>query len=280
MKDDYKGFRFGVLEQTLESEQAGLSLVDFVTLKLTPLARESGSLNSLELIELGSVYVNSERSLNPGRQLLNNDLVRIHSEPRRFKKPTHLLDFVTAENSDVLTVFKPAGLPTGPTVDNLRENLVSFLSDDRHQFLHQIHSIDAESEGLLVLAKSIASLESAKRAFAENRVTRTLVAFVERPVQPGTLGSNAQVKSCEERPAPTFLVSEGFFTWHVQGDPLNTYYRIEIELKGGRPGEIREVLTNHGAPVLGDRKQGSSRTLIHPETLKPSMAFVTTSFRF
>lgn len=277
-KIGFKGFRSGVLETTVDVQHRSMSLVDYVAFQLSSLARPASSLDALSLIELGSLYVNDERTLNPARTLRQNDKIRIHSEPRRFPKPVDLRARVVEEDESTLSIYKPEGLPCGPTVDNLQETLVSYLSDERHQSLYLIHSIDTETEGLVVLAKSPAVQETAQRKFAANAVTRRLVAFVERPVEPRIYNSSIEILSCESRFAETGLINEGFFSWQVLGAPLPSYLRLEIELKNARPSDLRDLLAALDSPVLGDRTHGSPRTLLNPKTQKASTALMTTRF--
>ncbi len=283
MSDSYQGFRFGVIE-TVVSEADETPLSDLITVVAEKLSHSlnhaSTQLDALSLIELGSVYVNNERTLNPNRKIKTKDSLRIHAAPRRFPKPPDLRDRITEENSDFLFVLKPIGLPSEATIDNLNENLISYLMEERHQFLYPIHTLDTESEGLVALAKSPAAQTLAKQKFASNTVTRELVAFTEEPVQIGALSATTEVISSERQVGETSLLTEGAFSWLVEGQPLKTFARSEIRLSGGRPGDVRSLLGQIGHPVLGDRTQKSSRLIINAKNLKSSTALVTVRFIF
>lgn len=283
MSDSFQGFRFGVIETVVSEadETPQFDLIRVVAQKLShSLNHAPTQLDALSLIELGSVYVNNERTLNPNRKIKCNDSLRIHASPRRFSKPLNLRERITEENSDFLFVLKPVGLPSEATIDNLNENLISYLMEERHQFLYPIHTIDTESEGLVAFAKSPSAQSLAKQKFASNNVTRELIAFTEDPVQIGVLSATTEVISSQRQVGETSLLTEGAFSWLVEGPPLTTFARSEIRLSGGRPGDVRSLLGQIGNPILGDRTQKSSRLIINAQTLKPSPALVTVRFIF
>ena len=267
-QDGLKGFRPGV--RTLINQKSS-TLLEFVAEEI---AKEPPTLQLgvLDLIELGSVYVNEIRTLNPNRRLKPGDTVRIHSSPRRFSPPADLPARMIAETDDYLLLDKPAGLPVEPLVDNVKENLISFLEDLRGQRFFLVHRLSPESEGLLVVAKSQVAAAHISRAFAEGRVKRIYAAYVETPVTSGP-DESIRILSTNELKAETNVLSENRTTWNIIGEPISVAYRLEVEFMNARPKDVRAYLASQGAPIIGDHLHGSQRKLIDASTGKPAMAF-------
>ena len=278
---EYKGFRPGVQTVTCQST---IPLLEFVAAQMAAapmMLHESGRLNSLELLELGAVYLNDERCFSPVRLVKTGDQVRIHRVPRRFEMPVDLQSHIVAENEDTITVEKPVGLPVDATVDNAKENLLSFLGDLYGQRFYLTHSLATKSDGLLFIGKSHEAAERIRRAFTEGRVLRRYAVHVEAPVEVGDhrfSGGGVKIVASEERRAETNVISENHTVWQIEGEPLSVCYRLEVEFSNVRPKEVRSYLSSCGAPVLGDRALGSRYTLVDSCTQKSSLAFLPVSF--
>lgn len=272
--DSHKGFRPGVHIAVCQSP---VTLAEFTALevaKQSPLA----SLSSLELIEIGAVYVNDNRSMNPGQRLKNGDRVRIHTTPRRFTAPRDLADRIVSENEMSILVEKPAQIPSGPLIDNAGENMISFLEDLRGQRFFLTHTLDTESEGLMLIAKSTEAADKISQAFKDGKILRVHAAYVDRPLVLGEYRSDDsifRVRDCREFKAETHLITENRTSWESSGEPFHVFYRLEIESATARPKEIRAILSKSGSPVLGDRVHGSHYSLTDTKTGKTAMAFKT-----
>lgn len=279
----YRGFSYGV-RHTVAAPGTLLEHVDRF--------RERSELTALELIELGAVYVGPSRAMNPSLRLAGGESVRIHTRPRRYPQPDDLLNRIVEENDDVLVVDKPAGLPVHALVDNINENLISYLEALRGGTLLITHRLDVETSGLVVLAKNAAAQARLNRAFADGTVKRTYAAFVERSVAAGSYvhymepsprapklvspephegwqECRLEVLSCEVLSGPTSLLNEGRTTWSLSrpaesalGGTLPAYARLEIRLGTGRPQQIRAQLAALGAPIVGDANYGSPYRLV------------------
>jgi 23S rRNA-/tRNA-specific pseudouridylate synthase len=265
-------FRFGVL--TSICEKNATFLTEFVAEKIANQAE--CQLNALELIELGAIYINGVRCLNPSYSLTRNDQVRIHSVPRRFQRPPDLRERVVEETEDYLIVDKPCGLPTDPTVDNLKENLRSYCEDAFHQNLFTVNSLEIESDGLIVLTKNQIFREQLSKAFRDGVVKRVYAVFTLVPL-PFPVDSPFSILSSEERKGETSLICEGRKTWIIAGTSLASYHRTLIEFSHLRPKELRNQLAALGIFILGspeskvpiqDMQTGQSTLAFTPMTLK------------
>jgi len=267
--DEYQGFRHGV--KTVTCGRA-TTLGELVAAELAAAAPTASASSPLDLIELGAVYVNEERSLNPARPLHPGDGVRIHTAPRRFACPADLARRILTETEDLLLVEKPAGLPSEPTVDNVNENLLSFLNDLRGQNFFLTHRLAPESEGLVLIAKNPDAATRITQAFAAGKIRRQYAAYVERP--PRAVSSRLfTILALEELRSETNLVSEGRQAWRIDGAPIGSFCRLQIEFTMARPKEVRAELARLGAPLLGDRAHGSRVQLVDSSTGKAGIAF-------
>ena len=226
---------------------------------------------ALDLMELGAVYVNEERCLNPGRALAFGDRVRVHTSPRRFKIPTDLERRVLSETSDYLVIEKPFDFPTEPTVDNLKENLIEALSETRGAPFFLVHSLEIESSGLVLVAKSLSSQASLKASFTLGRIERTFAVFTETEVHSLNV---ARVIDCVEYAAETEVLAEGRQEWKCS-QVLPRYFRTTLVSTRMRPGDIRKSLADQGSPMIGDAKNGSSIGLTELATGRSAIALVT-----
>lgn len=276
-KDAENRFRSGVVELKISRNAP---LIDLVNDEIAGLDLP-GKLTGLELIELGSVYVDGVRSLNPGVAVMAGTPLRIHASPRRFLRPSDLRERIVADTADTVLVEKPAGIPVEAEVDNFRENLLSFLEDERGQVLYPVHRLTIESEGLLLFAKTQEAQERLKKAFADGRIQRVFVVHVDSPAAPGeySLASEdgfddcrLRILNCDPQVGETDLISEGRQIWRITSGTLKVSYRLELVLDRGRPQQMRKLLANLGAPVVGDRSFGSKYQIGDLNSGKASMA--------
>lgn len=268
------GFRPGVREFTVTTP---LTLAEAIASELSN-EQSQQNLDSLELIELGAAYINDVRSLNSSQLLRAGDRIRIHTDPRRYPLPSDLSSRIINETEDSLLVEKPIGLPPEPQVDNIKENLLSYLEDFRGQHLFLTHRLSTETDGLMLIAKSREAAERIIESFKLGTIQRRYVLYLEHSIKPGeyhihNIKRPLTVLSCEEQNDPTQLITENRKTWQVPGAPLQQRYRIEIEFSELRPQDVRSYFGEIKNPIVGDQNQGSHIRVIDSDTGRASLAF-------
>lgn len=122
-------------------------------------------------------------------------------------------------------------------------------------FLHAIHRLDRETEGLVLFAKTSKALSRLNLAMREGKIKKVYRAILE-----GSLSSNEGTLSHQ--------LEHGEHRAHIgSGKTAVLHYRVierypgktlvEIELETGRYHQIRAQFSAIGHPIVGDQKYGS-----------------------
>jgi 23S rRNA-/tRNA-specific pseudouridylate synthase len=259
-----RGLEYGVLRITAEAVpvDTSVSLLEFLL--------ENKIENALELINLGSIYLNEKRETNSSVEVKQNDQVRIHSQPRRFRKPSDLRNRIIEENEHYILFDKPAGLPVHSLVDNCRENLLAFLENELGISLFITHRLDTETSGRLLIAKTMEAQSEINRRFRDRLINKNYVAEVQTRVEPGTYihfmkpthGAPKEVSKTEQ---DAWLRCELKVIECKELAPDK--FALEIELITGRPQQIRAQLAALGSPIIGDTKYGSPIKLVEDSSV-------------
>lgn len=247
-----RGFEYGVRHFLSPREGELLDIVaETLTLEI-PRAQE--------LLHLGAIYVNGQRC-RENLHLPEQTYLRVHSKPRRFKDPGLWNERVVFENADFIIVNKPSSLPCHPSVDNIQENLLAFLSQSRKEEFLLTHRLDVPTSGLLVLARH----KKFQSAFNSLLMTRHL-RKVYRAVcvgNPPHLGLHRHYmepglrapKKIRPDPMEKGLLCELSV---LASEALNNAeFEVRLQLHTGRTHQIRAQMAFLGAPVRGDVAYGA-----------------------
>lgn len=239
------------------------------------------------LCDLGSLYINDLRETDPHRELKAGDKVRVHLEPRRFPKGDELRSRITEETDDYIIVDKPPGLPVHALVDNVGENLISYLENELGYRLYVTHRLDVETSGLLVLAKNREAQARINSKFQKRLWKRTYVALTANPLPLGShvhfmTKSPKAPKVVHPNETPESLRcelivlksdrSESLERWKIEAASTPALFRNEIQLLTGRTHQIRAQLAALGAPILGDQTYGSTFKILDSDTNAQAIA--------
>jgi 23S rRNA pseudouridine1911/1915/1917 synthase len=183
---------------------------------------------------------------------------------------------VLHEDEALLAVDKPAGLPSEPTRDPRRENVLGRFAD---RAVGLPHRLDLDTSGVLVLAKTKEALAALNAAFESRECAKVYEALVH-----GRLEGEARIE--------TFLASGGkragkeFFRSVRSGgrkaitivralEHRGAKTRVAVEILTGRTHQIRVHLAEAGHPIVGDELYGApageharvGRFLLHARSL-------------
>jgi 23S rRNA pseudouridine1911/1915/1917 synthase len=236
-----------------------------------------------DLLSLGAIYLNHQRvrSLDDIDQVINpGDYLRAHLEPRRFPLATQVRlleksELVVFENSEMLIINKPVGVPVHPTVDNQVENMLFALGQIYNQELFITHRLDIPTSGLIVYAKTKDFQRQFNTLLTAGKVRKIYSAIVEGHYA----GPEHLVHYMEPSPrAPKRVLDQppevSDKTWlKCELQILNSekivspsgelQSRLSIELLTGRTHQIRCQLSFMGYPIIGDAHYGA-KTIYRP----------------
>ena len=178
---------------------------------------------------------------------------------------------VVHEDGDIVVVDKPIGVVAHPTVGwtgpSVLEGLlamgVQLTTSGAAERQGIVHRLDANTTGLMVLAKSEAAYSVLKRAFKERTVDKRYHTLVQGHPDP--------LRGTVDAPIDRHPSGDGRFAVVAGGRPSVTHYDtieafraaslLEIKLETGRTHQIRVHMAALRHPCVGDRLYGADPTL-------------------
>lgn len=197
------------------------------------------------------------------------------------------------EDEAILVVDKPAGQYVHPSPGHLTGTLVNAAlahvptlagvgSVERPGVVHRL---DADTSGVMVLAKTQAAYLALRRAFESHReVKKTYLAVVHGTPKPRTGRLETLIGRKPWDPKRMAVVPEGadgqraVTEWHVLGRQGRVSL-VEFVIETGRTHQIRVHAAHLGHPIAGDALYGNpaadrqlamrpTRTLLHAVALR------------
>jgi 23S rRNA pseudouridine1911/1915/1917 synthase len=178
---------------------------------------------------------------------------------------------IVYEDTDIVVVGKPAGVAahptpgwTGPTVlEGLLAAGHTVATSGAAERQGIVHRLDANTTGLMVVAKSEPAYSALKRAFRERQVDKRYHALVQGHPDP--------LRGTIDAPVARHPAGDGRFAVVAGGRPAVTHYDtleafraaslVEIGLETGRTHQIRVHMAAVRHPCVGDRLYGADPAL-------------------
>ncbi len=178
---------------------------------------------------------------------------------------------VVYEDTDIVVVDKPVGVAahptpgwTGPTVlEGLLAAGHTIATSGAAERQGIVHRLDANTTGLMVVAKSESAYSALKRAFREREVDKRYHALVQGHPDP--------LRGTVDAPIARHPSGDGRFAVVSGGRPSVTHYDtieafrgaslIEVTLETGRTHQIRVHMAAFRHPCVGDRLYGADPSL-------------------
>jgi 23S rRNA pseudouridine1911/1915/1917 synthase len=219
---------------------------------------------ALELRDLGALYLNQKRWFpSESEHVSSDEVVRVHLKPRRF--PVRLLTQtrpVLERTNDWVLLWKPAGLPSHETLDNVIENCKAWAEREIGEKLWSLNRLDIGTRGWLLFA---AHAEFARHFHLElqNHRVRKFYETLSPPPRRGPGRWSHWMRKSDRAPrevslkqlTPEDLLCElDVLEWN----PVDGGVHSRVELLTGRTHQIRAQFAFEGAPLYGDRLYGSS----------------------
>jgi 23S rRNA pseudouridine1911/1915/1917 synthase len=183
-------------------------------------------------------------------------------------------DRILFEDADLIVVSKPPGLPSHPTVDQVRDNLFAAVTrflrkrDGDSPYLGIHHRLDRDMSGIVLFTKSRQVNTAIAESFSRHEVVKFYQALTIAPVR-GEVPEQWTIKnylgkvSAKSKRAMYGAVrSDGYFAESsfriIEQHPHGIWF--EAIPKTGRTHQIRVHLSEYGLPILGDDLYGSQKT--------------------
>ena len=178
---------------------------------------------------------------------------------------------IVYEDDDIVVVNKPVGVAAHPTTGWTGPTVTGGLAATGHRVATSgaaerqgvVHRLDANTTGLMVVAKSEVAYSALKRAFKERTVDKRYHALVQGHPDP--------LRGTVDAPIDRHPSGDGRFAVVAGGRPSVTHYDtveafraaslLDIKLETGRTHQIRVHMSAIHHPCVGDRLYGADPTL-------------------
>jgi len=173
------------------------------------------------------------------------------------------------EDNHLIAVFKPAGILTqgdDSREESLADKVKKYLKEKYKKpgnvFLGLLHRLDRPVSGIVLFAKTSKGASRISEQFRTGKVKKiyravilgapeqkeeTLIHYIKKDRERNKV-------SVSKKKKPGCLMAELCFKTLKTG---KKYSLVEIELKTGRPHQIRGQFSEIGHPILGDVKYGA-----------------------
>ena len=178
---------------------------------------------------------------------------------------------IVHEDADIIVVDKPAGVAAHPTPGWTGPTVIQGLFAAGRQIATSgaaerqgvVHRLDANTTGLMVVAKSEHGYSVLKQAFRDREVDKTYHALVQGHPDP--------LRGTIDAPLGRHPSGDGRFAVVSGGRPAVTHYDtleafraaslVEVKLETGRTHQIRVHMAAIRHPCVGDRLYGADPVL-------------------
>lgn len=239
-----------------------------------------------KIIEDGNIRINS-KIVKPSYKLKPGDIIS------GFKNESHssklnIKDLIIYEDKDVILINKPSGLlvhPTGESwindysaIEFYKDTLVWLLysqTDLKYSDVKRlglVHRLDAQTSGIMIIAKNLISQKRLMEQFASRSVLKNYKAVVsgriledkikiDAPI--GRLTGDKKLKVLEYGREAVTEISV------IDRGSKNSY--LDVYPKTGRTNQIRVHLSYINHPIIGDDIYGNvkyDRLMLHSYSIK------------
>ena len=227
----------------------------------------------VKMLEDSTILVN-DKSVKNSYTLKVGDVVTIgeYQEEEMNIEPEDIPLDIVYEDNDVIVVNKPNGMVVHPAIGNNHGTLVNALlfhsknlSDVNGEFRPGIvHRIDADTTGLLMVAKNNKSHEILADELSKKETTRKYVALVWGVIKEDTATIDAPIgrdSADRKKMAVTSINSKDAITHLRVLKRFKDATLIELQLETGRTHQIRVHMNYIEHPVVNDHVYGRRKLI-------------------
>ena len=245
----------------ISKEQARLRLDQVVSQSMEDISRSRAS----ALISGGHVQVN-DGTKRPGYKVKPGDRVKIRDVQDVIVPEPEKMDLaILHEDAHILVVDKTAGQVVHPGPGHMSGTLVNGLLSHDSVFGNKcweplrpgiVHRLDKDTSGLILVAKTLRSLEFLQKEFKHRRVEKEYLALVQGENIPEA-GDIELSMGRHPRNRKLMAVLENGGRYARTGFRVKQRFTggalMEVRLFTGRTHQIRVHFYHQGMPLFGDR---------------------------
>jgi len=227
----------------------------------------------VKMLEDSTILVN-DKNIKNSYTLKVGDVITIgeYKEEEMNIEPEDIPLDIVYEDNDVIVVNKPNGMVVHPAIGNNHGTLVNALlfhsknlSDINGEFRPGIvHRIDADTTGLLMVAKNNKAHEILADELSKKETTRKYVALVWGVIKEDTATIDAPIgrdSSDRKKMAVTSINSKDAITHLRVLKRFKEATLIELQLETGRTHQIRVHMNYIEHPVVNDPVYGRRKLI-------------------
>ena len=208
-------------------------------------------------IKNNMVKVNGNITTNSSYMLNKNDIVEISYEKRII--PNYDLD-ILYEDEYLIAINKPCGLLS---ISNDKEKIVTAYrmisdyvkSNNKKNYIFVVHRLDQDTSGVLLFCKNEKIRDKMQENWNNIVKKRGYIAIVD-----GKITGNGTIHTflIEDRRQFVYSSKNGIgkeaITHYSSIKNNNNYSMLQVFIDTGRRNQIRVHLSEHGYPIVGDKK--------------------------
>lgn len=212
----------------------------------------------VKAIKRGDVLINNDRGYTAD-YVDNGDIISVIEQEDLTYKPYIKSLEIIYEDEYLAVINKPAGIDVSGnkfrTIENmLLSNIKLNNSIDGLKKLRPVHRLDNPTSGLLLIAKSSASLIELSRQFQAREIRKKYTAIVV-----GHLPADGEIRTPINKQEAITIYKTITYCPSLKVGEISL---VELGLLTGRTHQLRIHLASIGFPILGDKLYGDQELIL------------------